>query len=134
MISCDSSRIGVVRTGMQVLETRLAEVLMGALFPCDLGDGIEVVHDVEMIELEMECDLGEDAWDSTPYEKIELIFEAVAAPFEDFSARERVALDLEAYERSSVTDTLPFETYEPSLPFVRIVDSVLNETVPYPRL
>jgi len=119
---------------MQMLETRLAEVLIGALFPCDLGDGIEVLHDVEMIEIEMECDLGEDAWDSTPYEKIELIFEAVAMPFEDLSKRESIALDLAAYERNSATDTMPFETFEPSVPFVRIVDSVLNETVPYPRL
>ena len=119
---------------MQLLENRLAEVLMGALFPCDLGDGIEVIHDVEMIELEMECDLGEDAWDSTPYEKIELIFEAVMMPVDDLSARERVALDLEAYERSAINDTVPFETFEPSLPFVRIVESVLNETVPYPRI
>jgi hypothetical protein len=116
------------------LETRLAEVLIGALFPCDLGDGIEVLHDVEMIEIEMECDLGEDAWDSTPYEKIELVFEAVVMPFEDLSKREPVMLDLGSYERNAASDTVPFETFEPSMPFVRIVESVLNETVPYPRL
>ena len=42
------------------LETRLAELMMAQLDPCDLGDGIEVVHDVEAIEIEMECDLGDD--------------------------------------------------------------------------
>ncbi|HSD89254.1 MAG TPA: hypothetical protein VLB44_17115 [Kofleriaceae bacterium] len=44
-----------------LLDARLTEVLMSALCPCDLGDGIEVVHDVEAVEIEMECDVGEDA-------------------------------------------------------------------------
>jgi len=60
------------------LETRLAESLMFALFPCDLGDGIEVVHDVEHIEIELDCDVGEDGWYSAPYERIEIEFEASA--------------------------------------------------------
>lgn len=34
---------------------------MLAMFPCDLGDGIEVVHDVETIEVEMECDVDDHA-------------------------------------------------------------------------
>jgi hypothetical protein len=43
------------------LASRLAEVMMAQLAPCDLGDGIEVVHDVEdAVEIEMECDLDED--------------------------------------------------------------------------
>jgi len=128
------------------LETRLAEVLMSALFPCDLGDGIEVLHDVEMIEIEMDCDLAEDAWESAPYEKIEIQFEptAVAPPFEDLSARERIAglhlRSLSAFERSAVWDTLPFAPFEPA--DVRDVRDVRDEsafalgtsteTVPYP--
>src|SRR5512135_1842799 len=68
----DWQRTSLVRTVMHVrtesaLETRLAEALMSALYPCDLGDGIEVLHDVEeQIEIEMDCDLGDDAWDSAP--------------------------------------------------------------------
>jgi hypothetical protein len=42
------------------LETRLAEFLMSQLDPCDLGDGIEVVHEVESLEVEMDCDLGDE--------------------------------------------------------------------------
>jgi hypothetical protein len=41
------------------LENRLAELLMSVLAPCDLGDGIEVVHDVEVVEIEMECALDD---------------------------------------------------------------------------
>lgn len=51
---------------------RPAEALIGALLPCDLGDGIEVVHDVEELEIEMDCDLDDDAHHSTPYETIEV--------------------------------------------------------------
>jgi hypothetical protein len=71
------------------LETRLAEIAMNALAPCDLGDGIEVVHDVETVEIEMDCDLEiELAPDevlthqfvrfSAPYERIELQFDTDA--------------------------------------------------------
>ena len=42
------------------LESRLDELLMAQLDPCDLGDGIEVIHDVELLEVELECDLGDD--------------------------------------------------------------------------
>ena len=66
------------------LQTRLAEALMGALAPCDLGDGnIEVVHDVEALEIEMECALEEDddgtqqfVRFSAPYERIEIQIDA----------------------------------------------------------
>jgi hypothetical protein len=45
----------------QSLASRLAEVVMAQLAPCDLGDSIEVVHDVEdAVEIEMECDLDEE--------------------------------------------------------------------------
>jgi len=30
------------------------------MVPCDLGDGIEVVHDVEAVEVEMDCALDDD--------------------------------------------------------------------------
>ena len=70
------------------LETRLAEVLMSALAPCDLGDGVEVVHDVETMEVELECALEEEVDDelgthqfvrfSAPYERIEANFDAGA--------------------------------------------------------
>ena len=47
------------------LEIRLAEVLLATLDPCDLGDGIEVVHDVEDdLEVEMDCDLEDDGRDA----------------------------------------------------------------------
>jgi hypothetical protein len=46
-------------TAPSPLETRLAELLMAQLSPCDLGDGIEVVHDVEAVEIEMECDVDD---------------------------------------------------------------------------
>lgn len=71
------------------LEARLTEVLMGALAPCDLGDGIEVVHDVEAVEIEMDCELDADepaddletsmfVRHSAPYERIELQLDANA--------------------------------------------------------
>ena len=106
----------------RVLETRLAEALMGALFPCDLGDGIEVLHDVEQIEIEMDVDLDEDRWESVPYEKIELVFESSPGfpAFDDVAA---ALLDQNAFESSPVWDTLPFSPFE--------VNAL--ETVPYPR-
>jgi len=50
------------------LETLLAEVLLADLVgPCDLGDGIEVVHDVEDdLQIEMDCDLDDHAADFVP--------------------------------------------------------------------
>jgi hypothetical protein len=72
------------------LESRIAEAFMAALAPCDLGDGIEVVHDEERLEVEMDCDLAEPvvlddlastvefARFSAPYERIELQLDAHA--------------------------------------------------------
>ena len=70
------------------LELRLAEVLMSALSPCDLGDGIVVVHDVETLEVELECSFDEVVDDeqgtqqfvrfSAPYERIEVQIDASA--------------------------------------------------------
>lgn len=49
-----------------ILANHLAELLMKNLAPCDLGDGVEVVHDVEdAVEIEMDCDL-DDAVDLSP--------------------------------------------------------------------
>jgi hypothetical protein len=99
------------------LQTRIAEVVMSALFPCDLGDGIEVVHDVEVLEIEMVCDLDDDSWYSAPYERIEIQLDpaAVAPAIEDLSSRERIAAlsMLDTVERSAVWDTLPFAPYDP---------------------
>lgn len=106
------------------LESRLAEVLMSALFPCDLGDGIEVVHDVEVIEIEMDCDLEHDPEYSAPYEKIEILLEASATIpiLEEW----REAPIVNVFERSPVCDTLPFAPFEPT--------ALGTETVPYPRI
>jgi hypothetical protein len=72
------------------LETRLAELVMSALSPCDLGDGIEVVHEVETIEVELECSFDDDTLVddelgthqfvrfSAPYERIEVQIDASA--------------------------------------------------------
>jgi hypothetical protein len=93
------------------LEARLAAVSLGNLDPCDLGDGIDVIHDVEMIEVEMECDL-----ESAPYERIEV--HSGVAPLDDTKPSAYVAayvasLDLGAYVRSPIMDTLPFALEEP---------------------
>jgi hypothetical protein len=75
---------------VETLENRLAEVLMSALSPCDLGDGIEVVHDTETLEVELECSFDDDTLVddelgthqfvrfSAPYERIEVQFDASA--------------------------------------------------------
>jgi hypothetical protein len=76
---------------MTRLETMIAELMMRELDPCDLGNGIEVIHEVEAVEIEMDCDLEEDSpgrWfdeefarnikahrfllESAPYERIEI--------------------------------------------------------------
>ena len=42
------------------LQTRIAELELSVLFPCDLGEGIEVVHDVEeAIEVELDCSVDD---------------------------------------------------------------------------
>ena len=85
-----------------ILETRLLELLMAELAPCDLGKGIEVVHDVETVEIELDCDVDDEVVDdvactmrfarepndelgthqyvrySAPYERIELVVDANA--------------------------------------------------------
>jgi hypothetical protein len=66
----------------QVLANRLAELLMSQLLPCDLGDGIEVVHDVEAIEVEMDCDLADPSEQFARVEPAEPT-EPLAAPEPD---------------------------------------------------
>lgn len=105
------------------LEARLAEVVMRDLFPCDLGDATEVVHAIEVFEIEMECDVEH----SEAYETLELVWPDC--------------------ERSPICDTLPFAPYEPpevaedlaTSRFARVLDpalvrDTLAETVPYPRI
>jgi len=127
------------------LEIHLAELSMRDFFPCDLGDGIEVIHDVELVEIEMDC--ADD--DSAPYESIEIDYlpEPIVHAVEE---RAVVELGLNGFVRSPVWDTLPFSPFEPSavlakgtgpvacvddpdavqtMPFAR----VLAETVPYPK-
>jgi len=130
------------------LEIRLAELPMRDFFPCDLGDDIEVIHDVELVEIEMDCD-DLDLDFSAPYESIEIEHPpaVIAAAVE-----ERAVLDVgpNAFVRSPIWDTMPFSPFEPSavlakgtgpvaclpdldaaqtVPFVRAA----VETVPYPK-
>ena len=134
-----------------VLESCLAEVVMRALFPVDLGDGIEVVHELETLEIEMDCEIDDDAAYSDAYERLELEHEPAAgivpAPgewmFHAHLASPDVRIDL---ERSPIWDTLPFAPYEPpdvaedlvTGRFTRVdsalVRDTLADTVPYPRL
>ena len=100
------------------LESRLAELMMAQLDPCDLGDGIEVVHDVESIEIELECDVSDDAQDDDPDRTLELSREAIEAleamaddagthEFVRFSAPyERIELELDArsFRRATIED------------------------------
>jgi len=99
-ISCDGRAGRGSSLVMTRLETVIAELMMRELDPCDLGTGIEVIHEVEAIEIEMDCDLDEDSphrwfdeefartiklanetigyathrllYESTPYERIEI--------------------------------------------------------------
>lgn len=100
------------------LENRLAELMMAQLAPCDLGDGIEVVHDVEDIEIELECDLGDAAQDDAADRTLELSREAIEAldaiadeagthEFVRFSAPyERIELELDSrsFLRATIED------------------------------
>lgn len=92
-----------------VLENRLAEVAMAALAPCDLGDGIEVVHDVEKLEIEMDCDLAEVA----PIARIaQVAHVGHAAQIDD------LASTLEFARLDEVASTLEFARF--SAPYERI--------------
>ena len=87
------------------LESRIAEVLMGALSPCDLGDSIEVVHDVETIEIEMDCDLADPPVaddDGTSH------FVRFSAPYE----RIEIQLDRGAYLRATIEDARRLSTQQ----------------------
>ena len=109
--------------GAPDLETRLAELVMHQLAPCDLGDGIEVVHDVERLEIEMDCDLSDDApiedaclrETSDADKTLELDREAIEALVENdgthefvrFSApyeRIEIELDAKAFLRATIEE------------------------------
>jgi len=130
------------------LEIQIAELSLRDLFPCDLGDGIEVIHDVELVEIELDCDT--DVADfSAPYESIEIDHDHAPEPVTRV-IEDHAVLEPSGFVRSPVWDTLPFSPFEPSavlakgtgpvacvddadaaqtMPFVR----VLAETVPYPK-
>lgn len=93
------------------LESRLAEVLMSALSPCDLGDGIEVVHDVETLEVELECmvddDAREPAADDTLVDIVLVDEELGTHQFVRFSApyeRIEVQIDESAFRRATIEE------------------------------
>jgi len=97
-----------------MLDARLTEVLMSALAPCDLGDGIEVVHDVEAVEIEMECMLDDEP--------------ATAA--DDDNGTTRFARDLGADELGThqfVRYSAPYERIEAQLDANAFVRATIEE-------
>ncbi|HTR56464.1 MAG TPA: hypothetical protein VMJ10_37580, partial [Kofleriaceae bacterium] len=91
------------------LETRLAELSMRDLFPCDLGDGIEVLHDVELVEITDDVDY------SAPYVSIEIEHPPPPAAVAALDERAIVELGPNPFVRSPVWDTLPFSPFEPGV-------------------
>jgi hypothetical protein len=93
---------------MNMLENRLLEVLMGALSPCDLGDGIEVVHDVEAVEIEMDCVVDDDEpieqlGNTTKFAREEIgthRFVRYSAPYD----RIEIQLDANAFVRATIEE------------------------------
>jgi hypothetical protein len=100
-------------TALLPLEARLAELMMSQLNPCDLGDGIEVIHDVETVEIELDCEVHDDDELGTHQ------FVRYSAPYE----RIEVQLDAHAYRRATI---------EEARKLVRAV-SASDITVPYRR-
>lgn len=94
---------------MSNLQSRLTELMMAQLDPCDLGDGIEVVHDVEdQIEISMECDLGGDDEPAEVDQTLELTRDAI-------EALEAIAAEATADEvgtREFVRFSAPYERIE----------------------
>jgi hypothetical protein len=106
------------------LETRLAELLMSQLLPCDLGDGIEVLHDVESIEVEMECDLDDPVdpsagdtevmlkqWFDYEVATLDAAEEAGTHQFVRHSApyeRIEIQIDANAFRRATIEDVRAF--------------------------
>jgi hypothetical protein len=91
------------------LESRLAELMMGDLAPCDLGDGIEVIHDVEAVEIEMDCALEDDETPDDLGNTIKFAreddigthgFVRHSAPYE----RIEIQLDAGAYRRATIEE------------------------------
>ena len=94
---------------MSNLQTRLAELMMAQLDPCDLGDGIEVVHDVEdHIEISMECDLDGDDDPARADQTLELTRDAIEA-LEAIAAE---AIADEVGTREFVRFSAPYERIE----------------------
>jgi hypothetical protein len=83
------------------LESRLAELLLAQLDPCDLGDGIEVIHDVESLEVELECDLGDDEPAAVADDVATREFVRFSAPYE----RIELQIDPTAFLRATIEDS-----------------------------
>ncbi len=86
---------------------------MSALAPCDLGDGIEVVHEVEVIEVEMECSVEDDApldeelGATTRFARDLLADELGTHQFVRYSApyeRIEIQLDASAFRRATIEE------------------------------
>ena len=116
------------------LETRLTEVLMGALAPCDLGDGIEVVHDVEdAVEVEMECAVDDEDDEPAPSDTVKM-----ACAHDENAPSEAVGLirDLLA-ELSRVADPVQEEELGFTTRFVRESEGTnqfVRFSAPYERI
>jgi hypothetical protein len=78
------------------LESRIAEVMMSALMPCDLGDGVEVVHEVETLEIELDCRMDDEADELASTAS----FERLSAPYE----RIEIQLDANAFIRATIEE------------------------------
>ena len=95
------------------LATRLAELVMTQLDPCDLGDGIEVVHDVEALEIEMECDLNEAApVDAAPVDDIASTFPFARQPADDVASTLTFARVDDVGTHEFVRFSAPYERIE----------------------
>ena len=95
---------------VESLEARIAEVLMSALAPCDLGDGIEVVHEVEKLEVELECTIDDDPPALADDTQVDIVlvdedlgthqFVRFSAPYE----RIEVQIDASAFRRATIEE------------------------------
>ncbi|HEX5064431.1 MAG TPA: hypothetical protein VFV99_33880 [Kofleriaceae bacterium] len=105
-------------TARPTLATRLAELVMTQLDPCDLGDGIEVVHDVEALEIEMECDVNDPApvepmpVEAAPVDDIASTFPFARQPADDVAATLTFARVDDVGTHEFVRFSAPYERIE----------------------
>jgi hypothetical protein len=98
------------------LEDRIAELAMAALAPCDLGDGIEVVHDVEKLEIEMDCDIA-DAPSVEALASTMQLHDEVASTMQ-FLRQDELASTLQFARQDELASTVEFARF--SAPYERI--------------